>query len=146
MGLVKILSVCVSVVPGSLQFLLLQALLGLPVGSLLLKHASLLLQLLVLSLQVLLHLLMTPLKLQRHRKEETVSTFSSMFLQFTIPTNRNEKRQALKQIVLKLNQRASCAAIYIFFWCQLTKKKEGNVQQTLNKGECLDRKKALSQY
>lgn len=53
------------VVPGGLQFLLLQALLGLPVCSLLLKHASLLLQLLVLSLQVLLHLLMTPLKLQK---------------------------------------------------------------------------------
>lgn len=53
------------VVPGSLQFLLLQALLGLPVRSLLLKHAPLLLQLLVLSLQVLLHLLVTPLKLQR---------------------------------------------------------------------------------
>lgn len=51
-------------VPGRLQLLLLKALLGLPVGSLLLEHAPLLLQLLVLSLQVLLHLLVTPLKLQ----------------------------------------------------------------------------------
>lgn len=51
-------------VPGRLQLLLLNALLGLPVGSLLLEHAPLLLQLLVLSLQVLLHLLVTPLKLR----------------------------------------------------------------------------------
>lgn len=56
--------------PGGLEFLLFQALLCFPVCPLLLKHTSLLLQLLVLSLQVLLHLLMTPLKLQRHTQDK----------------------------------------------------------------------------
>ncbi len=58
-----------SVVPGGLEFLLLQALLGLPVCSLLLKHASFFFELLVLSLQILFHLLMSTLKLQRHTQD-----------------------------------------------------------------------------
>lgn len=50
--------------PGGVEFLLLQdPVLGLPAGLLLLQLAPFLLQLSVLGLQVLLHLLMTPLEL-----------------------------------------------------------------------------------
>lgn len=59
---------------------------------------------------------------ERHRKEETVSAFSSVFLQFTIPTNQSEKRQAFKQIALQLNQRASLCC-NIFFFLVLVKRK-----------------------
>lgn len=50
--------------PGGFKFLLFNALLGFPVCPLLFKYAPLFLQLFVLGFQVLLHLLMTSLKLQ----------------------------------------------------------------------------------
>lgn len=71
----------VQVVPGRLLFLLLQALLGLPVASLLLEHTPLLLELLVLSLQVLLHLFVTPLKLQGDTRDKgLISTLDFLTL------------------------------------------------------------------
>lgn len=57
------LSPGVCAVPGGLHLLLLQALLGLPVCPFFLEYASLVFQLLVLSIQVFFHLFMTPLKL-----------------------------------------------------------------------------------
>lgn len=93
--------VFLSSVLGLLQLLLLQALLDLPVGSLLFEHAPLLLQLLVLSLQVLLHLLVTPLKLQGVMgggRQDGVSNRSSTWSNSTPAANgstfsKNQKKQ-----------------------------------------------------
>lgn len=63
---------------------------------------------------------------ERHRKEEKLSTFSSIFLQFRIPTNQSEKRQEIKES----NQRASlCCNTFSFGVSKKTKKKQNTKQR-----------------